>query len=471
MTILAHAFGARYDLPIPLALFVIGGGIVVLISFMLVARRPAEEPAAASAEAPAPSSTLHRVGGSLGLLVLAFLIWVGFAGAQSLSENIVPTSFWLLAWIALTLSCGLLGDWTQPVNPFAFLANLAGRPATRKLLLGSAEPVAWPRWLGCWPAIVLFFMAACGELIFNVTMTIPHNTALALLIYAFVSAVGGLLFGPAWTSNGEVFSVLFATWGRLGYFRFNSPGRRGYAGGLEGPLDGSGSRVTFTLLLLISVNFDGLLATPSWSHLEDRLPGALSTHPGRLEAFRLVTFLLLAVAIAIVFGAFAFASARAGKQHLSARGGLAKVLPSLLPIAFGYLLVHNLQYLVVNSQLMLPLVGNPVGKESWPIHLPYPFNDSYEVNRTTPSASFYWYVGVAVIIAVHVVAVLIAHKRLARRAAAPGEARRTEYPWLVAMAGYTMLSLWLIAQPLVKEGAAKPAQPAAAAAQSVVVVR
>jgi hypothetical protein len=465
--ILAHAFGARYDLPIPLALFVIGGGVVVLISFMLVARRTSADDAPVSDSAQTPDqATFHPIAGTIGLVVLAFLVWVGFTGAQSLSENMLPTSFWLLTWIAVPLSCGLFGDWTRPVNPFASLAKLADRPALRKALLGSAEPVSWPRWLGCWPAVVVFFLTACGELVFNVTLTIPHNTALALVIYAFVSAAGGLLFGDNWLRNGEMFSVLFATWGRLGYWRFGAPGRRGFAGGLEQPFDASPSRISFTLLLLISVNFDGLLATPSWSHLEDRLPGGLPTHPGRLETFRLLTFLALAVAIAILFGAFAAASARAGRQRISAAGGLANLLPSLVPIAFGYLLVHNLQYLVVNSQLMLPLIGNPVGKESWPLHLPYPFNDSYEVNRTTPSSSFYWYTGVAVIIVVHVIAVLIAHRRLAHTEISADNARRTEYPWLAAMAGYTMLSLWLIAQPLVKEGSAQAPEPSAAAVNS-----
>ena len=37
--ILAHAFGARYDLPIPLLLFVLGGALVVIFSFLLVLRR------------------------------------------------------------------------------------------------------------------------------------------------------------------------------------------------------------------------------------------------------------------------------------------------------------------------------------------------------------------------------------------------------------------------------------------------
>jgi hypothetical protein len=34
------------------------------------------------------------------------------------------------------------------------------------------------------------------------------------------------------------------------------------------------------------------------------------------------------------------------------------------------------------------------------------------------------------------------------------------------MAGYTMLSLWLIAQPLVKEGSAQAPKPSAAAVNS-----
>lgn len=39
---LAHAFGAHYDLPIPLRLFVFDGGLVVVLSF-LVAERPCPE--------------------------------------------------------------------------------------------------------------------------------------------------------------------------------------------------------------------------------------------------------------------------------------------------------------------------------------------------------------------------------------------------------------------------------------------
>ena len=56
----------------------------------------------------------------------------------------------------------------------------------------------------------------------------------------------------------------------------------------------------------------------------------------------------------------------------------------------------------------------------------------------------------AVIIAVHVVAVIIAHRHLSTSGRDEIAARRSEYPWLVAMVGYTMLSLWILAQPIVE---------------------
>lgn len=465
--ILAHAFGQRYELPIPLLLFVAGGAVIVVVSFLFVMPQAVEAGGGVdrAREVSQAGSGPVRPVGVVGLLALAFLAWCGLTGSQVLAENIVPTMVWVVMWIAVPLSCGLVGDWTRPVNPFAFLAGLADRPGLRASLLGGPQTVAWPRWLGWWPAVVLFFLTACGELIFNKTATVPANTALALVVYAVVSAVAGLVFGRAWLERGELFTVLFSTWGRLGYFRFGACGRRGFAGGLdEGPGGGfevSLSRITFVLLLLVSVNFDGLLATPAWSRWEKGLPGDLQAHAVRLEALRTVTFVALAVLIAALFGGFAYGASRAGGHRAGFGGTFTGLLPSLLPIAFGYLLAHNLQYLLVNGQLLFPLIGNPVGDGSWPIHLPYPFSDAYEVHPHFLPSAAYWYASVVVIIAVHVIAVVLAHRHLARNGSDRRAARVSEYPWLVAMVAYTMLSLWLIAQPLVKEKPA-PSTPAGA---------
>jgi FtsH-binding integral membrane protein len=130
---------------------------------------------------------------------------------------------------------------------------------------------------------------------------------------------------------------------------------------------------------------------------------------------------------------------------------LAGLLPSILPISFGYLLAHYIQYLLINGQLFLPLIGNPTGNGNWPIHLPHPFNDSYEIHTQLLPSSFYWYLALAVIILVHIAAILIAHRYLSSSVKDKKQAVRAEYPWIAAMVAYTMLSLWLLAQPLVKE--------------------
>ena len=59
-----------------------------------------------------------------------------------------------------------------------------------------------------------------------------------------------------------------------------------------------------------------------------------------------------------------------------------------------------------------------------------------------------------VIVAVHVIAVFLANRRLRTHAPDPATARRAEYPWLVAMVAYTAFSLFLIAQPLTQESGA-----------------
>jgi hypothetical protein len=227
------------------------------------------------------------------------------------------------------------------------------------------------------------------------------------------------------------------------------------------------------LLLLVSVNFDGLISTPHWNTIKSDLSLAAPGKSGQLEAFSVAVFLAIAVAVFAVFGTFAYAAARAAGSRSRLVPSLADLLPSMLPIAFGYLIAHNLQYVLINSQLMLPLVGNPIGKESWPIHLPYPFNDNFEPHLAFLPNSFYWYAGVVVIVAVHVVAVVIAHRHLTLRSKARADARRGEYRWLVAMVAYTMLSLWLIAQPLVKENSssssALPANPPTSTALAAAV--
>jgi hypothetical protein len=448
---LAHAFGQRYELPLPLLWFVIGGGAAVVASFLLVLPRTVAAVPVESSRDGVAYGRLRPVRAVVSFLLFAGLIVAGIIGSQDVAENILPTVFWLLIWIAVPLSCGLLGDWTTSVNPFAALARLADSDRARAALLGSPRPMSWPRWLGWWPPAVAFFVIACGELIYNQTATLPAVTASGLLVWAAVSTVMGLLFGAqAWLGRGEVFSVLFATWGRLGYFRFGAAGRRGFAGGVHVPFEPVSSRLVFVLMLLVSVSFDGLISTPTWQTVNLQMSALAQRNTLAVNGMTTLAFLALSLVTLLVFGAFAVAVARTGGHGSSFPTALAGLLPSLLPIAFGYLLAHNMEYLATNGQLMIPLLGNPTGLEGgqW---LPAPFTDDYEANTHLLPSAVYWYTSVALIVLVHIAAVVLAHRHLATTGHTQQHARRSEYPWLVAMVCYTMISLWLLAQPLVQE--------------------
>ncbi len=469
---LAHAFGARYDLPVPLTYFIVGGAAVVFVSFLVVLPRQVTVPAdGATADGRRAARAARRspgtvVAGAVGLLVLALLIAAGLGGSDEVAENIVPTAVWLFAWIAVPISCGIVGDWTRPLNPFALLARLVDRPGIRRVLLGSADVVRWPAWLGWWPAVVLYFAVACGELIYNATATRPSVTAWGLLAYALLSTFCGMLFGSAaWNQRGELWSVLYATWGRLGWFRFGAPGGRGFGGGLRDGFEAHASRISFVLLLLVSVSFDGLLATPAWKTWRIGLPSAVQSGTTGYLLLTTALFVALVLVAWLLFGMFALAVRRAGHLRERPLGVIAGLLSSLLPIAFGYLVAHNAYYLLVNGQLIIPLLGDPAGR-GW--HLLFaPFNDSYEINHTIVPTAAIWYFQVALIIAVHIAAVVLAHRYLAHTARNGSLAKRSEWPWILAMVGYTMTSLWLLAQPVVQESSQSRGTASAATLDSL----
>ncbi|MFN2540203.1 MAG: hypothetical protein ABR549_18900 [Mycobacteriales bacterium] len=439
--VLAHTFGERYELPIPLYLFVISGVTVVLLSFLLVLRRDTAVPAAVEADDVIPATDLNPVAALVSVVLLLAIAAVGLTGTQEVSDNLAPMVFWILLWIAVPLSCGLLGDWTRPVNPFANLARLGNDAGLRKLVLARRSPLEWPRSFGWWPALSLFVLLVLGELVFNNDTVKPSFVGVLLLVYGAMSFFLGLLFGPAWLERGEVFSALWNAWGRLGWWRFGAPGRPGFAGGLEVPFDRSPSRVVFVLLLLISINFDGLLATPQWDDFERR------TYGGNVDAIDLLRTLSLVALVLLVLGvflAFAFASARAGGHRDGPFTTLAGLLPSLVPIAYGYLIAHNLQYLMIQLQQLYPLLKNPGYGNT---------DTGFVPNTNVLPARVNWYVSLLIIVAVHVIAVVLSHRHLRRPAPEASDTRRSEYPWLVAMVAYTAFSLVLIALPLTQSAA------------------
>ena len=335
-----------------------------------------------------------QLAGIVGLVVLAALCWAGLAGTQELPENILPTTFWVYVWVVVPLLCGLIGDFTSGSNPYGYLAQLGERAGADESTVAVAGSAGGRR--SC--------CIAAGHARRTRVQPDDHAAAVHRLdahrLRDYCVAMGAVFGASAFRQRGELFSALFGLWGRLGYFRFGAPGSRGFAGGLEAPFERSVSRTVFVLMLLVSISFDGILSTPQWGRFERNHVSFDDLH-GQ-ELLRSAAFLVLTLALYALFLAVLVRSRRGRRPPRSHRRSLSRLLPSLVPIAFGYLLAHYLQYVLVNGQLILPLLGAPGGAGT-NLHLPYPFNDSYEVHTHFLPNSFYWYVDVVVIVVVHIV--------------------------------------------------------------------
>ena len=131
------------------------------------------------------------------------------------------------------------------------------------------------------------------------------------------------------------------------------------------------------------------------------------------------------------------------------RGGASRdelargLIITLLPIAIAYHLAHYLSLFAVQGQLLIPLLSDPLGQG---MNL---FGTAdYTVNIGVISSKFLWYFSVVVIVIGHVIAVYLAHVLSINIVHNRAQALKSQYPLIVLMIGYTVVSLWIIAQPI-----------------------
>jgi hypothetical protein len=118
---------------------------------------------------------------------------------------------------------------------------------------------------------------------------------------------------------------------------------------------------------------------------------------------------------------------------------------ALVPIAIAYLVAHYLSYLFIQGQLLIRLVSDPFGF-GWNIFGSAHFRPDIGI----VGARFVWYTSLFAIVVGHVVAISLAHIIALHNLDDSRAAVRSQFPMLLLMVGYTMMSLWIIAQPIVE---------------------
>jgi hypothetical protein len=120
---------------------------------------------------------------------------------------------------------------------------------------------------------------------------------------------------------------------------------------------------------------------------------------------------------------------------------------TLVPIGIAYHLAHYHSLLLVGGQYAIPLLSDPLGY-GWDL-----FGTAlYRVDFSVVDAASIWYLSVGAIVIGHVVAVYLAHVMALRVYGDATTALRSQVPMLVLMVVYTMSSLWILSQPIVKPG-------------------
>ncbi len=477
----AHAIGGTFQLPVPLNLYLLGAAIAVAASFVvtvLVARR-AVEPHYPTIPLSSGLSAAFRIV----LRTIGLVWWYGAIVVGFVVGDITPMPavlFWIGVWVGFPIVAVLLGNPWPSFSPFrttfAELEWLAKRIGFEKLDAG----VRYPPGLARWPAVVLLAAGIWAELILPGGST-AGAVALLLLGYTVLTLAGMTLFGQiAWLRHAELFEVEFGWFGRLGPIGRRvvaptvcegcaedcNPARcidcpecavaaedgerraelRPWIVGLT-EVDRAGwSDAAFIVLALAGVSFDGLGETAFGARLHAAVqPPVIELFGPTAEAFLVADTIIFALVAAAFFAAFlvvvwvthALGDPDARRPLADTAGAYAA---TLLPIAAGYVIAHYLT-LVIQGAVWLPsLVLDPLM--------------SLAPTLDWIPTELVWYVSVAAIVGGHIAGIVLAHRNALRDA--PSRAVMAGLPMVLLMIGYTVLSLWIIAQPIVVDPGTTP---------------
>jgi hypothetical protein len=497
----AHGFAVRYDLPIPLGFFLAGAGATVALSFLLLAvfaTERASRPDRPSAYLVSRSAGRHLssrwIAGSLqGVSVALFLIVLAAAsfGDTNPFRNISTTFVWVIWWVGMMFVNTFIGDLWAVINPWsAIFAGVEGTLRSLKPAARLSLERRYPERLGAWPALFLFLAFAWLELISGEGED-PRKLALFIIGYSLVTWAGMVIFGRrAWLLRGEAFAVVFSTFARFAPTAFRAGGlaRADFcAHGVENtegesigcaacfeavPIaergvvlraPGTGllvrkpvpvSLAALVLTLLATVTFDGFLATPAWTAIAEYFSNLPLLAPLWQAPWMTISlkYGLLQTPLFLLFPlVFAAAFLVCCRLMAASAGGIsmAKVAScfvlTLLPIAIAYHFAHYVLYLLLTGQYIIPAVSDPFGY-GWDLF----GTASYKPDIGLIGAKFAWYTAVISIVTGHIIAVYLAHRMTLRLFSDRRRVLAAQFPLLALMVAYTMLSLWIIAQPAVR---------------------
>ncbi len=461
--VLAHGFGDRYDLPVPLSFYIFGSAITVFLSFFIFGGFFGRNPEQTNHNRPhiklsfTKNSQWYKLFfGSIQVLsVLGFILCIltGLFGSQTATDNLTPVIVWIVFWVGMYFASALLGNLWPLINPWSITFSWFYYILKRFTNHSSDTPkTKYPaRWM-FWPAVVFLVAFSWIEIIYPNSF-VPRNLSFIILIYSIFTWAGMWCFGKnTWLKYGEVFGVTFSIISKLSPVQGENlnNGNSNTKLKLTVRPHGSGllvhetvdlSKTFFVLVLLATVTFDGLTTTPIW---EEILVFLASVSKDTILMNSVGYLMFIALFTSVYFGfcrlMILASGIKANPEKIS--GGF---IYSLVPIAIAYHIAHYTSFILIQGQLIIPLLSDPFGF-NWDII----GTRGYEVDIGIINARFIWYLSIVAIVVGHILAVFISHFRSVSLFGSSQAAMRSQLPMLILMVAYTMVSLWIISQPIIE---------------------
>lgn len=486
----AHAFGERYDLPVPLWMNLAGGSAVVVLSFVMAAwfLKPEAPPRVARTNllttwlrpfASAPVLAAIRIV-SVFLFVIGLL--AGFIGVPDYSRNAAPTIFWVLGWVGLAFISVLIGNVWLLLNPWLIVFDWAEALWRRLSGRGLSLDLPYPRGIGVLPGLVAVigftcFMLASGQA--------GDSLSLAYVVsaYSVVTWIGMILFGaPVWLSHGEVFTLLFGVFGRFSPAALRVTDRdicaragcppendgacvdcteaflqapadkreislRGYGIGLIVTRPLAFSMIILVLMVLALVAFEGFMDTAQWIELMAAL-GELQESDGiHAPVKTTLVFLGVTALLFVLFYIVSWLMRLMGYGEREPKYGTVEIMGlfvlTLVPISIAYHVAHYLYWFFTQLQFVVPAASDPFAF-GWNLF----GGRDFIPDRAAISLKVIWHTAIVAIVVGHVIAVYVAHRVALNVFGTRRAALLSQIPMLALMVAYTMTSLWMLAQPI-----------------------
>jgi hypothetical protein len=304
---------------------------------------------------------------------------------------------------------------------------------------------------------VLFVIFAWMELVWS-GRNVPADLATALVIYSVFTFAGMAWLGrEVWLCCGEVFTQVFDIFARFAPMTAR-------AGALElrvpacGLVDApaSTSMAALVIAVLATVTFDGLLETPLWARLDLAVLEAPDDsflwtvlnlrEEGALRLLRTLALPPFVAVFALAFILVCRAMAALAAEPFATTGVIVgRFVFTLVPISLAYHVAHYFSYLLIGGQYIIPLLSDPF-LLGWNLI----GTASYRVDIGLVDPRLQWSVAVIAVVLGHVIAVWLAHVTALRTFSRPRAAVVTQLPLMALMVGYTMVSLWILSQPIVE---------------------